>query len=331
MLGYVGRRLLMALVTTWAITVISFAIIELPPGDFATYYVSQLQATGVQATEAYALGASLREEFGLDQPVYVKYFKWLGRIVRGNFGWSMEWQRPVIDLIGERLLMTVVVTTAAVVFTWVVALPIGIYSAVRQYSPEDHAFTFVGFIGLAIPDFLLALALMYFTWFWFGGSIGGLFSPDFVGAPWSLLRVWDLIKHLPIPAIVLGTAGTAGLIRILRANLLDELRKPYVVTARAKGVTEARLILRYPVRVALNPFASTIGYLLPAIVSGSIIVSIVLSLPTVGPLLLRALLGQDFFLAATIIMMLGFLTVIGTLISDFVLMFIDPRIRMEGR
>ncbi len=329
MLGYIGHRLLLALFTTWAITILSFTIIELPPGDFATYYITTLQSQGVQVTEDEAV--SIRDQFGLDQPVYVKYYKWMQRIAQGNFGMSMEWRRPVIDLIGERLLLTAVISVAAVVFTWVMALPIGIYSAVRQYSVGDYVFTFIGFIGLAVPNFLIALALMYFGFVWFRASIGGLFSPEFIDANWSLARVWDLMKHMPLPALVLGLSGTAGLIRIMRANLLDEMRKPYVITARAKGLSEFRVILKYPVRVALNPFASTIGYLFPYVVSGSIIVSLVLSLPTVGPLLLRALLGQDMYLAATIILLLGFLTVIGTLISDFILMWVDPRIRLEGR
>ena len=329
MLGFVGRRLLLAAFTTWAITVLSFVIIQLPPGDFVNAYIAAVESIGDQVSDQEA--EALREEYGLDRPIYVQYFKWMRQIAQGNFGMSMSYRKAVIDVVGERLMMTVVVTLAAVFFTWVIALPVGIYSAVRQYSTADHAFTFFGFLGLAIPDFLLALALMYFIWQWFGGSIGGLFSPEYLQAPWSLDRLWDLIKHLPIPAIVLGTAGTAGLIRIMRANLLDELSKPYVVTARAKGLSETSLILKYPVRVALNPFASTIGYLIPYVVSGSIIVSVVLSLPTVGPLLLTSLVNQDMFLAGSIILLLGFLTVIGTLISDFMLMFIDPRIRMGAR
>ena len=224
-----------------------------------------------------------------------------------------------------------VVSVAAIIFTWCVALPIGIYSAVRQYSFGDYVATFIGFIGLAIPSFMLALILMYFGFTLFNANIGGLFSDEFAEAPWTLAKVWDLTKHLPLPAVILGLAGTAQLIRIMRANLLDELRKPYVVTARARGLSEARLILKYPVRVALNPFASTIGYLLPYVVSGSIIVSLVLSLPTVGPLLLKALVAQDMFLAGTIVLLLGVMTVIGTFLSDLLLMWIDPRIRLEGK
>jgi peptide/nickel transport system permease protein len=329
MLGFVGRRLLLAAFTTWAITVLSFVIIQLPPGDFVTAYIAAVESAGDQVSDQEA--AALREEYALDQPIYFQYFKWMRQIAQGNFGMSMSYRKAVIDVVGERLVMTVVVTLAAVMFTWVIALPVGIYSAVRQYSPADHTFTFVGFLGLAIPDFLLALALMYFIWQWFGGSIGGLFSPEYLQAPWSLARLWDLIKHLPIPAVVLGTAGTAGLIRIMRANLLDELSKPYVVTARAKGLPETSLILKYPVRVALNPFISMIGYTLPFLVSGSIIVSIVLGLPTVGPLLYASLIAQDMFLAGAIILFIGIMTVVGTLISDLLLAWVDPRIRFENR
>jgi peptide/nickel transport system permease protein len=224
-----------------------------------------------------------------------------------------------------------VVSVAAILLTWLLALPIGIYSAVRQYSVGDYLATFVGFIGLAVPSFMLALVLMYVGFKYFDASIGGLFSDEFIEAPWSLAKLWDLMKHLPLPALILGLAGTAQLIRIMRANLLDELRKPYVMTARARGVPERRVILKYPVRVALNPFASTIGYLLPYVVSGSIIVSLVLSLPTVGPLLLKALVAQDMFLAGTIVLLLGVLTVVGTFLSDLLLLWIDPRIRMEGK
>jgi peptide/nickel transport system permease protein len=272
---------------------------------------------------------TLRIQYGLGQPMYVQYLKWVRQVVQGNFGMSMEWRRPVGEVIGERLWLTVVVSVAALILTWGLALPIGIYSAVRQYSVGDYVATFIGFIGLAVPNFLLALVLLYLGFVFFNANIGGLFSPELQDAPWSGARVWDLLKHLPIPALILGLAGTAQQIRIMRANLLDELRKPYVVTARSKGLTEARVILKYPVRVALNPFASTIGYTLPYIVSGSIIVSLVLGLPTVGPLLLKALIAQDMFLAGTIVLLLGLMTVIGTLVSDILLVWIDPRIRLE--
>jgi peptide/nickel transport system permease protein len=317
----------MALITVWAISVIAFVIIELPPGDYISAYVAQQLASGQIVTPEEA--AALRAQYGLDDPSWIRYAKWVSRVVRGNFGVSLEWQRPVADLIGERLALTVVLTLTTVLFTWVIALPIGVYSAVRQYSPLDYVFTFIGFIGLAIPNFLLALIMMYFGFVFFGANIGGLFSPEYQDAPWSLARVWDLMKHLPIPALVLATAGTAEVIRVMRANLLDELRKPYVVAARAKGLTEWQVIIRHPVRVALNPFISTIGYIFPLIVSGSVIVSLVLGLPTVGPLLLRSLLAQDMFLAGAIVLMLGVMTVIGTLISDLLLMWIDPRVRGE--
>jgi peptide/nickel transport system permease protein len=327
MLAYILRRLLIAVGTVWVISMVSFAIIQLPPGDYVTSYIAQLMASGTLVTQEEA--ENLRAQYGLDKPVYVQYAKWMWLVLHGNFGVSMEWKRPVTEVIGDRLLLTALLAFTAVIFTWILAIPIGIYSAVRQYSLGDYVFTCVGFIGLAIPNFLLALVIMYLAFAYFGASVGGLFSTEYLDAPWSWARVHDLLKHLWIPAIILSTAGTAQLVRILRANLLDELRKPYVVTARAKGLSELQAILKYPVRVALNPFISTVGYTLPYLVSGSIIVSIVLSLPTVGPLLLKALLAQDMFLAGTIVLLLGVMTVIGTLISDILLVWIDPRIRLE--
>ncbi len=326
MISYIVRRLLLAVLTTWAISVLSFMIIHLPPGDYVTSYIASMSASGSAVSEGEA--QALREQLGLDKPITVQYAKWMGLIVQGNFGMAMEWGRPVTDVIGDRLTLTIVISLAAIVFTWVIALPIGIYSAVYRYSFWDYVFTFVGFIGLAIPGFLLALIVMYVGFAWFGANVGGLFSPELADAPWSWAKAWDLIMHLPIPAIVLGVSGTAQLIRIMRSNLLDELRKPYVMTARARGLPEHRVILRYPVRVALNPFISTIGYLLPYVVSGSIIVSLVLSLPTVGPLLLKSLMAQDMFLAGSIVLLLGVLTVIGTFVSDLLLMWVDPRIRL---
>jgi len=327
MLAYIGRRALLAVFTVWAISVLSFVIIQLPPGDYVTSYIAQMAASGSVVTEQEA--ENLRIQYGLGQPIYVQYYKWMKLISTGNFGMSMEWKRPVTEVIGDRLWLTVAVSVAALVLTWVLALPIGIYSAVRQYSAGDYIATFVGFIGLAVPNFLLALILLYLGFTLFNANIGGLFTPELQDAPWSWAKAVDLAKHLPIPALILGLAGTAQQIRIMRANLLDELRKPYVVTARSKGLSEGRVIVKYPVRVALNPFASTIGYTLPYIVSGSIIVSLVLGLPTVGPLLLRALIAQDMFLAGTIVLLLGVMTVIGTLISDIILVWIDPRIRIE--
>jgi peptide/nickel transport system permease protein len=327
MLAYIGRRAILAIFTVWAISMLSFAIIQLPPGDYVTSYIAQMASMGSVVSDEEA--QNLRIQYGLGQPIYVQYLKWMKLVVQGNFGMSMEWRRPVTEVIGDRLWLTVVVSLAAHCLTRVLALPIGIYSAGRQYSVGDYVATFIGFIGLAVPNFLLALVILYFGFTLFNANVGGLFTPELQDAPWSQAKVWDLLKHLPVPALILGLAGTAQQIRIMRANLLDELRKPYVVTARSKGLPELTVILKYPVRVALNPFASTIGYTLPYIVSGSIIVSIVLGLPTVGPLLLKALIAQDMFLAGTIVLLLGVMTVIGTLVSDILLVWIDPRIRLE--
>ncbi len=326
MLAYIARRFVLALITIWAISVLSFAIIQLPPGDYVTSYIAAMSSSGSTVSEAEA--QQLRDQYGLDRPMYVQYAKWMALVVQGNFGMAMEWTRPVREVIGERLTLTIVVSLVAVIFTWVLALPIGIYSAVRRYSIGDYIFTFIGFIGLAIPGFMLGLIVMYLGFVYFGANIGGLFSAEYADAPWGIAKVGDLMKHLPVPAIVLGISGTAQLIRIMRSNLLDELRKPYVMTARARGLSETRVIMKYPVRVALNPFVSTIGYLFPYIISGSIIVSLVLSLPTVGPLLLKALVAQDMFLAGSIVLLLGVLTVIGTFVSDLLLMWVDPRIRL---
>ena len=328
MLAYIVRRILLACLTIAVISVISFVIIQLPPGDYLDSYIATLEAQGDPVSDLQVAG--LRKQYGLDHPMPVQYLIWVGNMLQGEFGVSLEWNRPVSQLIGERLFLTVVVALAAVLFMWIMAIPIGIYSAVRQHSIGDYVFTFVGFIGLAIPDFLLALVLMYFAFAWFDASVGGLFSPEYIDQPWSFGRAVDMLKHLWLPTIVLGTAGTAQLIRILRANLLDEMRNPYVVTARAKGLSLWRAVLKYPVRVALNPLVSTIGYILPFVISGSVIVSVVLSLPTVGQLLLGALMSQDMYLAGTIVLLLGAMTVIGTLLSDILLVIIDPRIRMEG-
>ena len=326
MLTYILRRLGLAAITVVAITVVTFGILHLPPVDFVTAYAAQAAASGssISAAEADAM----RLAYGLNQPLWVQYWKWLAMVATGNFGRSFEYGRPVTEVIGDRLWLTVLLSLGAIVVTWGLALPIGIYSAVRQYSFGDYVFTFLGFVGLAIPNFMVALIILYFGQRWFGISVGGLFSSDQQLAPWTWSKVLDLMNHLPVPVLILSLAGTAQLVRIMRANLLDELRRPYVVTARARGLAERRVIMKYPVRAALNPFASTIGYLLPFMVSGSIIISVVLSLPTVGPLLLRSLLSQDMLLASTIILLLGLLTVIGTLISDLLLMWIDPRIRL---
>jgi peptide/nickel transport system permease protein len=325
---YFVRRLILALVTVWAISVISFAIIQLPPGDFVTAYIAQLQAMGTIVSQTES--AAMRIEYGLDRPFWVQYYKWVQRIFEGDFGLAMEYRRPVMEVIGDRLALTAALTFTSIMFTWILAIPIGIYSAVKQYSIGDYVFTFIGFLGLALPNFLLALVVLYIGFVAFSANVGGLFSPEFADAPYNFAKIMDLLNHLWLPSIILAVAGTAQLIRVLRANLLDELRKPYVVTARAKGLSEWRVIMKYPLRVALNPLISTIGYLLPLIVSGSIIVSVVMSLPTVGPLLLKALLAQDMFLAGTIILMIGIMTVIGTLISDLLLAWIDPRIKLEN-
>lgn len=326
MLSFIGRRLLLGLFTMWAVSVLSFTIIQLPPGDIVTAHLAQISdsSSGASAANEAQL---LRAQYGLDQPAYVQYVRWVGQLLRGNLGMSLDYNRPVADVLGDSMLMSIIVAVASILFTWVLALPIGVYSAVRKYSIGDHALTFLGFIGLAIPNFLLALILMYLGFTLFGADVGGLYSPQFETAPWSLAKVWDLLGHLIIPAIVLGLAGTAQLVRVMRANLLDELQKPYVITARAKGLPERRLIVKYPVRVAMNPFASSIGFVFPQVVSGTVVVSIALSLPTVGPLLVHSLQAQDMYLAGAIVLLLGVLTVVGTLISDLILMWLDPRIR----
>ena len=330
MLQYLVRRVVVAIITIWAISVVSFIVIQLPPGDFVTTYVEiQVGGPAMMGTPAgQVIEKALRAEYGLDQPIFMQYGRWAWKFVRGDFGISLEYKRPVREIVGERLLMTIILAATTAVFAWGLSIPIGIYSAMRGYRWEDYTVTFIGFLGLATPDFLLALLLLWFGFRLFPDHpIGGLFSPEYRVHPWTMGRVVDLLSHLWIPAIVVGTAGTAALIRVMRSNLLDELPKPYVVTARAKGLSEWRVVLKYPVRVALNPLVSTVGYLLPFFMSGSIIVSVVLSLPTEGPLLLRALLAEDLFTAATILFVLGALTVIGTLLSDILLGILDPRIR----
>ncbi len=270
----------------------------------------------------------MREQYGLGEPVYMQYYLWMRNILlHGDFGDSFEYNRPVRDLIGSRMAWTVGISIGSLIVTWIIAFPLGIYSAVRKYTPGDYTLSFVSFLGLAIPEFMLALVLLYLSNEYLGLSVGGLFSPEYQDAPWSLAKFGDLLTHLWIPVIIIGVAHTAGLVRIMRANLLDELNRPYVVTARAKGLAERKLLLKYPVRLALNPFISTAGWTLPAIVSGEAIVSIVLSLPTVGPLLLRSLQSQDMYLAGSLILLTSVLTVIGTLISDILLAWMDPRIR----
>jgi peptide/nickel transport system permease protein len=326
MLAFITRRIVYMLVTLVAISVMTFIIIQLPPGDFVTAMVAQLnlQGTTVDAADM----AAIRARYGLDDPLYIQYWKWITNIVLyGDFGFSLEWRRPVADLLWNRLGLTFVLALATLLFIWAVSLPVGIYTAVRKNTVGDYVASFLGVLGLAIPNFLFALVLMYLAFRFFGAGIGGLFSPDMENAPWSLAKIADLGRHLIIPTIVLGTSGTAALIRILRANLLDELSKPYVTTARAYGLSESRLLLKYPVRIALNPFISTVGWVLPTLVSGATITAVVMNLPMTGPLLLQALISQDMYLAGSFIMMLSVLTVIGTLLSDLLLAWLDPRIR----
>lgn len=329
MFAYIIRRILIMIPTLIAISIISFTIIQLPPGDFLTTYVSQLSASG--ETVDHAELESLKQRFGLDEPMYMQYFRWIWNFIHGDFGHSFEWNKPVSELIGERLQLTIIISVFTLLFTWAVSVPIGIYSAVRQYSWLDYVLTVFGFIGLATPNFLLALILLWVSYAYLGLSVGGLFSPEFADAPWSVAKFIDLLKHLWIPVVIVGLAHTAKFIRIIRGNLLDELRKPYVVTARAKGLSETRLILKYPVRVAINPLVSTIGWTLPELISGIAITAVVLNLPTTGPLLLSALMSQDMQLAGTFIMFLSCLTVVGTLLSDILLAWVDPRIRFGAR
>lgn len=330
MLTFIIRRGLLALLTIWALSLISFVIITLPPGDFVSGYIEQVMGADAATSKAAAeMEKSLRIQYGLDQPMIVQYAKWFWKVLRFDLGWSLEFQLPVKQVIGERLLLTVILAGSTAIMAWALSIPIGIYSAMRQHSIEDYTVTFIGFIGLAVPDFLLALILLWISVTVFDQSVGGLLSPHYLDKPWTVGKVVDLLSHLWIAALVVGTAGTAALIRVMRANLLDELRKPYVVTARSKGLAEWKLIFKYPVRIALNPLVSTMGYLLPFLMSGSIIVSVVLSLPTEGPILLRALLTEDLFVSSSIVLLLGTLTVIGTFISDILLGLLDPRIRMS--
>jgi len=316
------------LITIFVVSIVAFIIIQLPPGDFATSYISALSASG--ATVNQEALESLRATYGLDQPPLVQYAKWMqGILTRGDFGISFSYKLPVSAIVWDRVWLTAGISFLCVLVTWLIAFPIGIYSAVRQYSVGDYFFTFIGFIGVSVPSFLVALVAMYIAFRHFGVTITGLFSSQYVNAPWSWEKFLDLLAHLWLPILILALEGTAGLIRTMRANLLDELRKPYVITARAKGLPEWRLLIKYPVRVALNPFVSTLGWLLPGLVSGSIIISVVMSLPTTGPLLLSSLLSQDMYLAGTIIMLLSVLTIIGTLISDLLLAWLDPRIRLQ--
>jgi peptide/nickel transport system permease protein len=323
---YIARRFLYMLLLLFFGSMVSFMIITLPPGDYLSYYVDRVSMSGASVSEEDLAG--LRSFYGLDQPVYIQYAKWMFRVLQGDLGRSFAWNnRPVSELIGERLPMTIVVAFGSLIVTYVLAIPIGVYSAVRQYSLPDYAATFFGFIGLSVPPFLLALVVMMYANSMFGISIGGLYSPEYDNAPWSIGKLMDLLAHLPVPLLVIGLGGTAHLVRTMRATLLDELRKPYVQTARAKGVEEWELLRTYPVRVALVPIAATVGWALPAIFSGSVIVGIVLNLPTIGPLLYSALTTEDMFLAASTVMISMALTLVGTFLSDILLAFLDPRIQ----
>ena len=318
-----------AVVVLLLVTVVAFFIIELPPGDYVTDLVSQLRSSGAQVT--LEMEAALRHQYGVDRPVHVRYLLWMGKMVRGEMGLSYEWRRPVRDLIAERLPLSIMISILTLIVTYAIAIPIGIYSATRQYSWGDYTATVLGYAGVSVPSFLLALILMLAAQKWFGLSIGGLFTFENKFAPWSWGKFLDLLTHLPIPVLVIGLSGTAGVIRVMRGVLLDELQKQYVMTARAKGVDEQRLLFKYPVRIALNPIVSTVSFILPAIVSGETIVAIVMSLDTMGPLLFSALITQDTFLAASGVMVLSFLTVLGAIVADALLVWVDPRIRLEGK
>lgn len=328
MLKFILKRLVWMVPALLVVSFLSFVLIQLPPGDYVTTYIATLAASNETVDQNTAI--ELRERFGLDQPLLVQYVKWISNIVlRGDFGLSFEWQQPVSGLIWERMALTLVLTLATLVATWGIALPLGVFSAVKKYSLADYVLTFFSFVGLAIPSFLLAVVLMYIAAVEWGQEVGGLFSDEYVSAPWSIAKVVDLLGHLWIPVIILAVSGTASLVRVMRANMLDELHRPYVTTARAKGLSEFRLLVKYPMRVALNPFISTIAWLLPNLVSGSIIVAIVLNLPTAGPMLLQSLMSQDMYLAGAFVLLICVLTLMGSLVSDILLALADPRIRLE--
>ncbi|MEM7532381.1 MAG: ABC transporter permease [Chloroflexota bacterium] len=329
MLSYIVGRLLMLIPLLFLISIVIFAIIQLPPGDYLTTYIANLEASGVRVTEAEA--EALKRQYGLGLPIYQQYFRWISNIVlEGDFGRSFSWNKPVSEILYERVPLTMGISLATTVFIFLVSIPIGIYSATHKYSFFDYFFTFIGFIGLSVPGFLLALVLMWVVFSTFDVSVGGLFSSEYIDAPWSLARVMDMLKRIWFPIVIIGMSGTAGLIRVMRGNLLDELPKQYVVTARAKGVPEQAVLYRYPVRIAVNPIISTIGWILPSIVGGEVLVSIVLNLQTTGPVLLQAVLFQDMYLAGSIALILSMLTIFGTLIADILLVWLDPRIRFGG-
>jgi peptide/nickel transport system permease protein len=329
MVNYISYRVLQLIPLLIAISIIVFVIIQLPPGDFLSQYIAQLKNSGTAVSEGTI--ASLQMQYGLDKSMYIQYIIWVKNILlHGDFGRSFQYNQPVAEVIGPRLTLTLIISLISLVFVWVIAIPIGIYSATHQYSFLDYVFTFIGFIGLAIPGFLIALVLIYFIFTQTGVALTGLFSPEFADAPWSMAKVMNMLPRLVLPVIVIGMSGTASLIRVTRGMLLDELSKQYVITARAKGVTENKLLFKYPVRMAINPLISTIGWTLPALISGEAIVAIVLNLQTTGPMLLKALMFQDMYLCGSFLLILSVLTVLGTLLSDILLALVDPRIRFGG-
>jgi peptide/nickel transport system permease protein len=326
MFRYFVQRLLVMIPTLIVISIAIFVIIQAPPGDWIETYIAQLEAQGEAVDPAKI--EFLRKTYGLDLPFYMQYLKWAGGLVQGDLGYSFEHSMPVNEVVGDRLWLTVVVSFASILFVWVVSFPIAVYSAVRQYSIGDYLFTFLGYIGLATPSFLLALIMLYFAKEYFDISIGGLMDPQYMDAAWSWDKFQSILSHLWIPVLVIGLPGTAGMIRRLRANLLDELNKQYVTTGRAKGLPPGRLLIKYPLRISLNPFIADIGSLLPELISGSVIVSVVMSLPLTGPMLLDSLRSQDMYLAGSFLMFMAFLTVVGVFISDIMLALLDPRIRL---
>lgn len=327
MIGYVAKRFAYMVIMIVLVSFVAFFLVQLPPGDFVTSHVNELMRDGQQVSRQRV--EALRELYGLDRPFIVQYFKWVGGLLRGNLGHSFAYDQPVARLIAGRLGLTVMLSGGTLLFTYLMAIPMGIYSARHQYSISDYGMSFIGFIGMATPNFILALVLMWFFNTSFGVSIGGLVSREFQGAPWSMAKFGNVLIHLPVPIIVIGTAGTARVIRTLRATMLDELRKQYVVTARSKGLEERRVILKYPTRIALNPLASNMSGVLVDIVSGSVITATVLNLPTLGPLLLDSLLKQDVYLSGAIILFQSIMVFVGTFLSDILLVALDPRIRLE--
>ncbi len=325
---YIIHRFLMMIPTLLVISLICFVIIQLPPGDYLESYIAELESQGETVDSKKV--EFLRQEYGLDKPMWEQYIYWVVGMVQGDFGYSFEYDLPVSDVVGDRLILTIVVSVVTIVFTWIIAFPIGIYSATHQYSWGDYGLTFIGFIGLATPNFLLALVMLYLANVYFGTSIGGLMEPEYIDQPWSWGKAMSVLEHLWIPVVVIGTSGTAGMIRRLRANLLDELQKQYVTTGRAKGLPPGKLLRKYPLRMALNFFIADIGAILPSIISGAEVVGVVLSLPTTGPMMLSALQSQDMYLAGSFLMFLSTLTVFGVLVSDIALAMLDPRIRLQG-